>query len=163
MWKDIQGWEDLYEVSDSGDIRNKETGALLVGDVNNAGYHRVCLYKKGHNPPKQRMFRHRLVATHFIPNPNNLPEVNHIDLDKANNSARNLEWVTRGENEHHGRVNGARPYRPFMVKYNDGRSRVYETSSQLASEFGITRAAVKHWLHYDKGYRGRGIRSIQYI
>nr|DAF58691.1 MAG TPA: NUMOD4 motif protein [Siphoviridae sp. ctxMM9] len=55
MWKDIPEWEDYYEVNENGEVRNKITKKLIVGDINNAGYYRVCLY---HKPRKQRFFRH---------------------------------------------------------------------------------------------------------
>ena len=98
MWKDIKGWEKLYEVNENGEVRNKLTGNLIVGDINNCGYHRVCLYNKQNIPSKQRFFRHRLVAELFIPNPNNLPEVDHKDANRMNPSKENLEWVTHEEN-----------------------------------------------------------------
>lgn len=99
MWKDIQGWENLYEVNQSGEVRNKLTHNLIIGDINSGGYCRVCLYNKNHTPSKQRFFRHRLVANAFIPNPDNLPEVNHKDHDLKNNCVKNLEWCTKRENE----------------------------------------------------------------
>ena len=46
MWKDIPEWEDYYEVNENGEVRNKITNKLIVGDINNAGYYRVCLYHK---------------------------------------------------------------------------------------------------------------------
>ena len=106
MWKDIIGWEKYYEINEHGDVRNKLTKHLVIGDKNSVGYMRVCLYNKNHNPKKQRFFRHRLVATHFIQNPYNLPEVNHLDTDITNNDVSNLEWVTRNENEQHSRLLG---------------------------------------------------------
>ena len=77
MWKDIKNWENIYQINDSGDVRNKITGNIIKGDRNSSGYFRVCLYDKNHIPEKQRFFRHRLVAEHFIPNPFGYQEVNH--------------------------------------------------------------------------------------
>ena len=85
MWKDIIGWEQYYEINENGQIRNKITQKIKSTDINNCGYHRVTLYNKENTPQKQRFFVHRLVAIHFIDNPNNLEEVNHIDSDKNNN------------------------------------------------------------------------------
>ena len=47
MWKDIEDWEEFYEINEDGDVRNKQTGHLVIGDRNSVGYQRVCLYKKG--------------------------------------------------------------------------------------------------------------------
>lgn len=69
MWKSIKEWEGLYSINENGDIKNDKTGKLIVGDKNNCGYCRVCLYDKQNNR-KQRYFRHRLVAIHFLDNPN---------------------------------------------------------------------------------------------
>ena len=52
MWKDIPGWEDLYEINEYAIVRNKLNGHIIVGDTNSAGYERVCLYNKKHTPQK---------------------------------------------------------------------------------------------------------------
>lgn len=164
MWKDIQGWENLYEVSTDGNVRNKRNGNLIFGDVNNAGYRRIQLYAKNHNPEKERVFIHRLVATHFIPNPNSLPEVNHIDGNKLNNSIENLEWISRMDNELHCRQNGLKEYKPYVVSFNNGEQRTFDTTGQLARVLNVTRATVKFWLHgHNTGYLTRGIDSIHYL
>ena len=97
QWKTIQGYE--YEVSTEGRIRNKKTGRILKLGKNNRGYLNVILYKNG----KQKNFLvHRLVAIAFIPNPDNLPQVNHINENKEDNSVDNLEWISHKNNACHG-------------------------------------------------------------
>lgn len=66
MWKDIKGWESYYEVNEYGEVRNKLNQKLIIGDCNNIGYQRVTLSNKNNHIKKQRFFRHRLVAIHFI-------------------------------------------------------------------------------------------------
>lgn len=146
MWKDIQGWENLYEVNQSGEVRNKLTHNLIIGDINSGGYCRVCLYNKNHAPPKQRFFRHRLVANAFIPNPDNLPEVNHKDHDLKNNCVTNLEWCTKRENELDSRKFGTKAYKPFEVVFDDGSSITFDCKTHLAEFLGISSALVAHWL-----------------
>ncbi len=103
IWKDIEGYEGLYQVSNLGDVRSlKYAGGnkvkiLKQGNVN--GYKRVSLHK---NNKQKNYFVHRLVAMTFIPNPNNLPLVNHKDENKTNNSVDNLEWCTQKYNINYG-------------------------------------------------------------
>ena len=165
MWKDVHGWEDYYEINDLGQVRNKITKKILVGDTNSSGYHRIALQNINHEPPYQRYFVHRLVAEHFIPNKNNLPEVNHKDLNINNNTKSNLEWIDRINNEQHSRIYGnVKEYKPFKVIYNDGSEKIYGFKQELADELQITRGNVKFWLHgITKGYRNYGIESIGYI
>lgn len=164
MWKDIIGWEKYYEINEHGDVRNKLTKHLVIGDKNSIGYMRVCLYNKNHNPKKQRFFRHRLVATYFIQNPYNLPEVNHLDTDITNNDVSNLEWVTRNENEQHSRLLGHKPYKPFVVTKEDGNKIKYDNRISLAKELNTSRQTIKNWLKgRSKGYKNYGITSIQYV
>lgn len=164
MWKPIIGWEDLYSINENGDVKNNKTGKLIKGDINSSGYYRVCLYDKK-TDRKQRYFRHRLVAIHFIPNPNNYDEVNHIDGDKSKNNINNLEWTSRLDNERHSRKElGNKEYKPFKVIYKDGREVIYETKLELAEELDISVTSVKNYLHdRSKGYMTYNIISIKYI
>ena len=164
MWKPIKGWEEYYSVNELGEVKNNKTNKLIKGDVNNAGYYRVSLYDKA-SLRKERHFRHRLVAEHFIDNPNNLSEVNHIDGDKSNNCVDNLEWIDRTANERHSRRElGSKEYKPFKVIYKDGREEIYDFKSDLANVLGVTNASVKNYLHgKSKGYINYNIVSIEYI
>lgn len=90
---------DDYEILPTGQILNKRWNKFVKPQPNNKGYGRVQLCGKFY-------FVHRLVAEKYIPNPNNLPQVNHKDGDKMNNSVDNLEWVTNQENRKHALENG---------------------------------------------------------
>jgi len=164
MWKPIKDWEDLYCVNQNGEVLNIKTKNKIKGDINNGGYYRVCLYDKKTNR-KQRFFRHRLVALHFIDNPNNYDEVNHIDGDKSNNSIENLEWTSRLENERHSRKEiNTKEYKPFRVEFENGKVADFDFKQQLADILGVTDGCVKHWLQKKTmGYRNHGILSIEYI
>lgn len=164
MWKDIKGWEQYYEISDSGDVRNKQTNKLIIGDKNSAGYCRVCLYNKNNTPSKQRFFRHRLVAEHFIDNPHNFPEVNHKDHNLNHNYVSNLEWCTREENELDSRMYGSKIYKPFKVIFENDVIKVYDTKPILAKELFVSSCLVKLWLELKSNtYTKYGIKSISYI
>ena len=164
MWKDIKNWENNYQVSDSGDIRNKITGNVIKRDVNSSGYLRVCLYNKKHTPQKERFFRHRLVAEHFIPNPYNLPEVNHKDHNLEHNYVSNLEWCSRDNNELDSRMFGAKRYRPFKVVFNNNDIEVFDTKPQLAKKLNVSRSLIRLWLLKESlTYKNYNIRSIEYI
>lgn len=94
----IENYEN-YEVRPNGEVINTKTGRVLKSLKDTSGYLKVCLCKNG----KPKMFLiHRLVAETFIPNPDNLPCVNHKDEDKTNNWATNLEWCTHKYNNNYG-------------------------------------------------------------
>ena len=100
IWKDIDGFDGKYQVSSWGRIRNAITKCIIKPYSNTKGYLKVGLYKGDDN--KRIKFRvNRLVASAFIPNPYSLPQVNHKDGNKANNSFTNLEWVTNNDNQRH--------------------------------------------------------------
>ena len=101
IWKRIQDYGGLYEVSNLGRVRDLK-GKLKPMYKNNKGYYCMSLYynKKSYHPTI-----HRLVATYFIPNVNNYPQINHIDCDKSNNKVINLEWCNQRYNYDEGMKN----------------------------------------------------------
>lgn len=116
MWKDILGYEGLYQVSDSGEVRSLDRfctgsrfrwlkGKTLKQTKTTTGYNKVELCKDGKAVSKRV---HRLVATAFIDNPDDLPCINHIDNNPSNNNVSNLEWCTQRENVIHAVCIGAR-------------------------------------------------------
>lgn len=112
IWKDIKNYEGLYQISNFGNIKSLER------KIKNKNGYRVIkekilkplLYKNGYLyiylGGKNRYRIHRLVAQAFISNPNNLPQVNHINGIKNDNKVENLEWVTASENTKHAYDNG---------------------------------------------------------
>ena len=103
----INGIETHYEVSNRGNVRNSNTGKILQPGVSNCGYLRVGIYYVKDN--RQYYIHgsvHRLVAIAFIPNPDNLPEVNHKDGNKTHNWVENLEWSSSSDNDYHAYATG---------------------------------------------------------
>mgnify|MGYP002679946246 CR=1 FL=1 len=127
VWKDIKGYEGLYQVSNLGRVRSLnygrsgETKLLKQGTTN--GYKRVFLYKNGKG---KNYFVHRLVAMAFIPNPNNLPIINHKDEDSSNNNVNNLEWCTQEYNLNYGTRNER------ASKSKKGKHRSEETKKKIS-------------------------------
>ena len=108
IWKPVEGYEDYYEVSNTGKVRGKtrvvnfrdgrvrEFGAKEIVLIPNTDGYMSLKLCRGNTYKTARV--HRLVAQAFIPNPNNYPEVNHIDCDRTNNNVSNLEWCTHEQN-----------------------------------------------------------------
>ncbi len=113
IWKDISGYEGYYQISNKGNVRSLDRfdgvhdrqGTIIKPHMKHNGYLQVGLRK--HNTRKWISI-HRLVAIHFIENPDNKPQVNHIDGNKQNNNVENLEWVTAKENQNHATRIGLR-------------------------------------------------------
>ena len=91
-----------YTISDKGEIVNINTNKELKPYIRNDGYVIISLSKGG---KKYKCYLHRLVAETFIPNPDNLPQVNHKDENKSNNCVSNLEWITPKDNCNYGTRN----------------------------------------------------------
>lgn len=135
---------DDYEVLPNGKILNKRWNRYVKPQPNNKGYGRVQLCGKFY-------FVHRLVAEKYIPNPNNLPQVNHIDGDKTNNCIENLEWVSNQENRNHAVKNGLHtqgencPWAKLSKKDVDfirNHREIYQ--KDLAKMFGVARSTINN-------------------
>lgn len=98
-WRDVAGYEGLYVVSNLGNVRSLSSGKLLKPDTC-AGYLRYRLSKENH---AKHCRAHRLVAEAFLPNPERLPQVNHVNGDRSDNRVENLEWCTGSANQLHSR------------------------------------------------------------
>lgn len=103
IWKDIKGYEGKYQVSSEGRIWSIGSQKILKPVLQPNGYYRITLIAK--NGKKVNESIHRLVALMFIPNEDNLPQVDHINEDKSDNRACNLRWVSAKENTNHGTRN----------------------------------------------------------
>lgn len=135
IWKNINGYEGLYQVSNTGLIRSfprRRTRGGIRKLNYNKGYAVITLHKNG----KMRTFQvHRLVAAAFIDNPENKPEINHLDEDKLNNRVENLQWATSKENANWGtRNNRISEYvkkNPIPMPYGQKRGRRKKEVIQL--------------------------------
>ena len=104
IWRDIEGYKGLYQISNKGHVKSLYNGSerILKLHDNGKGYLRVNLTKEN---TSKHIRVHRLVARAFIPNPDNLPEINHRDENKKNNCVENLEWITHIDNCNYGTRN----------------------------------------------------------
>ena len=165
--KDVCGYEGLYKVDENATVFSLRNNKLLKRMMFPSGYEYVHLCNgKG----KTKLFRvHRLVAETFIPNPNNLPEVNHKDGDKLNNNVKNLEWCTNLENMRHSVETGLRnikgennPSAKLTVKDVVNIRKEYIPKSKefgtvaLARKYGVTNVMIgkiirnECWIDPDK-------------
>ena len=102
VWKDIEGYEGLYQISNFGKVFSFKSNKILKPFNDKKGYLKIELRKENR---RKIYFLHRLVAMCFIENKNNLPYVNHKDENKHNNRVENLEWCTCKYNNNYGTRN----------------------------------------------------------
>lgn len=143
IWKDINGYEGLYQISNMGNVRSCERnvrqgkygkvrsvgGALMKPNDNGNGYMTVHLSR---NNKRKMAYVHRLVAEHFVENSGCFDYVNHKDYDPRNNRADNLEWCTQQQNVRYSAHKMRRPHKQWKppatgekyIYFRDGRFRL---------------------------------------
>jgi hypothetical protein len=175
VWKDVIGYEGLYQVSNLGNVRSLDReiapnnrvpywrkGKICKQSKSNLGYMTVGFTV---NNVKVSKYVHRLVAEAFIDNINDYPQVNHIDCDKTNNRVDNLEWCTNSQNHTHASKNGLNKLHLHRVAYSgekNGRSlltkeQVLEikqkyipykySAKKLAKEYNVSESCITHILN----------------
>lgn len=137
-WKDVVGYEGLYQVSNKGNVRNAY-GKTRKAKIDRYGYETINLSKDG---LKKWYAVHRLVAMAFVENPNNYPSVNHIDENKTNNDYRNLEWCTVEYNNKYGE-RGAHISKTLTKTVKCVETGVIYTAIDAANKFGVCVQAIR--------------------
>ena len=168
VWRDVKGYEGLYQVSDKGRVKSLERAfidkigrkryvkeCILKPVIDRYGYLLVSLYAGG----KQKMHKvHRLVCQAFHDNPENKLDVNHINENKTDNRACNLEWSTRKENCNHGTRNerlGKAQSKPVAQYAQDGELiKVWPSTMEVERQAGFSNGNISQAANgrYKKAY-----------
>ena len=136
--KDIKDYEGLYAITSCGKVWSYKNKMFLKPEVIR-GYLRVGLYKDG---VQKHFFVHRLVAEAYIPNPNNLPEVNHKNEIKTRNYIDNLEWCDRNYNANYGTRNQRTSEKHKKQIYCVELNKIFDSQKQATEELKISAASI---------------------
>ena len=149
-----------YEVSTNGQVRNRTTKKILKGRLSKNGYLQVSI-KIDATQKFCNRYIHRLVALHFIQNPNNKREVNHIDGNKENNTLSNLEWVTSSENQTHRHLIGNK-------KTSNRHIGMFNKKGEMVKDFNSILEAVAYFnktsrVNIDNALQGKQYTAYGYV
>ena len=141
IWKDIDGYEGLYQISNKGRVKRlyKASERILKPRDNGRGYLRVHLTKEN---TSKHIRVHRLVARAFIPNPDNLPEINHRDENKKNNCVENLEWMRHIDNCNYGTRNERISRKILQYSKSGELIREWQGAGEVERLLGIYRGNI---------------------
>lgn len=141
-WREIAGYDGAYMVSDAGRVRN---GERLKAQRKHGGYMYVSLWRDG---KEKNCLVHRLVARAFLPNPDELPEINHKDENKENNRVENLEWCTQLYNNMYGtrrdRFIASRGKPVQQMTMGGEIVAQYRSANEAARETGLRQSAISN-------------------
>ena len=161
VWKDIKGYEGIYQVSNLGRVKrigcytnqsgiSWESGRNLKPANNSRGYYFVQLSR---NNKVSRKYVHRLVAEAFIPNPENKPTVNHINCDRSDNRSENLEWASYRENNDYS----------IQVMRSMGKNKRNNKLSRVVEQLDLHGNVLKEYPSYREAERQTGISAIDKV
>lgn len=176
VWVDIKGYEGIYQISNFGKVKSlarilppagkrptfHTTEKILKENTDRSGYKRAKLNNK-------YVSIHRLVAIHFIPNPLNLPEVNHLNGIKSDNRYTELEWCTRSSNQYHAYATGLKKpakstrggkwdkrSKPIFQILHNGESKKWDSMGDAARSLGFSRSNI--WTACKTGIKCGGFK-----
>lgn len=145
LWKDVKGYEGLYQVSNAGRVRAFKSQAILKEQVDHRNRKKIMLHDKG---KRKNCSVHRLVALAFIENPENYPEINHKDGNTWNNRVENLEWCNHSYNAKHAyhtgllrTIRGRNEKSKKPIIRSDGKR--YDCAYEAASDLGVTVYSIR--------------------
>lgn len=139
MMREIVGFEGLYSVTDDGKVWSERRNKFLATAISLKGYEHLTLHKDGERTNKMV---HILVAEAFVDNPDGKPQVNHLDENKLNNKAENLEWVTPKENSNYGTRTERIISQKRISVYCNETDVVYESIADAARKTGINVSTI---------------------
>ena len=141
IWKDIEGYEGLYQVSNKGRVKSLYKGSerILRPGIDRYGYYKIMIYK---DSVRKTFKLHRLVAQAFIPNPENKPQVNHKDENKLNNCVNNLEWSTAKENSNYGSRNERLSRKILQYSKSGDFIREWQSAVEVKRVLGIANSHI---------------------
>ena len=158
QWNDIENWEGKYKISNFGRVYSVRKNIFKIPDKNNAGYLRIQLADTRNGKLiRERYFIHRLVAHYFVVGEFEGATVNHIDGNKLNNNADNLEWVTQKENSIHAQRMGLLDKnvqfkeKPYWWVDERGNALCFRSMTDLARSVGYCRSSCYNWLKDKQG------------
>lgn len=176
IWKDVEGYEEYYEVSNFGEVKSKDRwrdngrggylqkSKVMTKSPTSTGYFKIGFVK---NKIRKEFKIHRLVAIAFIPNPKNKPFINHIDGNPLNNHVSNLEWCTPSENVQHSYETGLREtnfhkYLDNIIKeYVEEKVSIWDLARKYkCSHFSITKYFRKNGIEIKSSALVRNVYNI---
>lgn len=160
IWKDIPGYEGIYQVSTKGRVRSfwKKEPHILKQTLTTTGYKKVELYKD----KKRKTYKvHRLVALAFILNSENKPNINHKDGNPLNNTVENLEWCTQKENVEHAIKTGLKKVYKFEIKELKELYKIYGLK-KIAKMYNTSFVPIKKTLKNNNIPIKKGGAQIKY-
>lgn len=141
--KEIKGYEGLYAITSCGKVWSYRKNKFLNPQDAGKGYLQVKLYKDGTG---KCFYLYRLVAQTYLPNPENLPEVNHKDECKSHNYLQNLEWCSRTYNTHYGTGNDRRIEKRKRAVYCLELNQAFDSIKEAAQSIGIAPSYINKCL-----------------